>query len=122
VGPKISIVGSRGFQDAKLLAATMARWKPSLIISGGARGADMLGEQWAYANGIPTRIFKPSGQGRAAFVRSCFARNTDIVEACDILVAFWDGESRGTQDSVQKGKKFGKVVHVIRYTTAQGCH
>lgn len=44
-----------------------------------------------------------------------FKRNTTIVEACDTLLAFWDGKSRGTQDSIAKAEKLGKLTIVITY-------
>jgi len=42
-----------------------------------------------------------------------FVRNTTIVEESDVLVAFWDGKSRGTMDSVVKAKDRGIKVKVI---------
>lgn len=42
-------------------------------------------------------------------------RNTDIVNNSEIVVTFWDGESRGTKDSIKKAEQQGKKVLVIHY-------
>jgi hypothetical protein len=114
----LAIVGSRTFSDRQLLHATLAEFvvrhgKPSLVVSGGARGADALGEAWAKAHRIPTRIFRPdwSKKGRAAGV----LRNTDIVNACTHVVAFPSTRGKGTQDTVRKAKAQGKPVVEIHW-------
>ena len=85
----------------------------TLIVSGGAKGADSLGEQYAAENNIPTEIYLPDWDkhGRAAG----FIRNTDIIKACDVVMAFWDGESRGTRDSMSKATQLMKEVYVEMY-------
>ena len=114
---RVAIVGSRGFSDSRLLASTMCtvleHYTITEVVSGGARGADTLGEQWAKAHGIPTRVFLPDWNrfGRSAG----FRRNRDIIDNCDLCVAFWDGQSRGTKSSIDLAKQAGKRVLVINY-------
>ena len=114
---RVAIVGSRGFSDSRLLASTMCtvleHYTITEVVSGGARGADTLGEQWAKAHGIPTRVFLPDWNrfGRSAG----FRRNRDIIDNCELCVAFWDGESRGTKSSIDLAKQAGKRVLVINY-------
>ena len=114
---RVAIVGSRGFGDSRLLASTMCtvleHYTVTEVVSGGARGADTLGEQWAKAHGIPTRVFLPDWNrfGRSAG----FRRNRDIIDNCDLCVAFWDGQSRGTKSSIDLAKQAGKRVLVVRY-------
>ena len=114
---RVAIVGSRGFSDSRLLASTMCtvleHYTITEVVSGGARGADTLGEQWAKAHGIPTRVFLPDWNrfGRSAG----FRRNRDIIDNCDLCVAFWDGQSRGTKSSIDLAKQAGKRVLVVRY-------
>ena len=43
-------------------------------------------------------------------------RNPDIVAAADRVVAFWDGTSRGTADSIEIARKTGKPVAVVHPT------
>jgi hypothetical protein len=40
-------------------------------------------------------------------------RNKDIVNAVDYVVAFWDGASKGTANSIALAKKAGKGLVVF---------
>ena len=95
---KIAIIGSRSFQDYGLLIKTMASYTPSTIVSGGAKGADTLAERYAGEIGVDCNIFKPDWKryGRAAGPK----RNKQIVEASDLIIAFWNGKSRGTFSTI----------------------
>ena len=44
-------------------------------------------------------------------------RNGEMAEYADMLIAFWDGKSVGTQDMINKMKKLGKEVKIIYYKT-----
>ena len=112
---RIGVIGSRSFLDYKLLETTLNkisdRTEISSIISGGAKGADSLAEKYANLNNIDTIIFKPDwslGKGAAAI------RNIKIVENSDIIVAFWDGVSKGTKMTIDIAtSKNVKVLKVI---------
>jgi len=112
---KVSIIGSRGFNNYELLKKTLdpVKDKITLIVSGGAKGADSLGEQYAKENGIPTQIFIPDWekQGRSAG----YIRNRDIVSNSDVIIAFWDGSSKGTQHSFKLAKELNKRIIIIEY-------
>ncbi|MDY6790522.1 MAG: DUF2493 domain-containing protein [Thermodesulfobacteriota bacterium] len=110
---KIAIVGSRSFQDYGLLMKTMAKHKPSAIVSGGAKGADTLAERYAGEIGVDCIIFKPDWKryGRAAGPK----RNKQIVEAADRIIAFWNGKSRGTFSTITLAMKARKPVDVVRF-------
>lgn len=114
---KVAVVGSRTFTDYNLLRQTLDTLYPqvSLIVSGGAKGADSLAERYAKEEGISTLIFKPDWKthGKAAG----FIRNKDIVEAADLVVAFWDGLSKGTKNSMEHAEKMGKKLITIMFTT-----
>jgi hypothetical protein len=113
---KLAIVGARTFNDVALFESTMKEYVlkhglPSMVVSGGARGADELGERWANAQGIPTIILKPDWKkhGKAAGL----LRNTDIVNACTHMIAFPSKTGKGTQDSIRKAKKQNIELLVI---------
>ena len=74
---KVAVIGSRSFNDYERLKDTLSKIDVSLLVSGGANGADKLGEQYANENNIPTKIFLPDWEkhGKAAG----FLRNTDII-------------------------------------------
>jgi hypothetical protein len=110
---KVAVIGSRSFNDYERLKDTLSKIDVSLLVSGGANGADKLGEQYANENNIPTKIFLPDWEkhGKAAG----FLRNTDIINEAELVVAFWDGSSNGTRDSIQKAEKQGKKVMIVTF-------
>lgn len=61
---KLIIAGSRDFNDLKLasnaLSAFMCNNRVTEIVSGGARGADQIGETLADLAGIPVKKFIPN--------------------------------------------------------------
>lgn len=108
---KLAIVGSRGIKHADIgLILRQHNLTPTTIISGGAIGVDTLAEQWAKAHGIATEVFKPDYKKhlRGAPIR----RNELMARECDILLAIWDGKSRGTAHIMKYAEKLGKTVIV----------
>lgn len=85
----------------------------SMIVSGGARGADSLAEKYANENKINTDICLPdyNKYGRKA----PFIRNKQIVNGSDVIIAFWDGKSKGTKHSIDYAKSKGKKVIVFLF-------
>jgi len=54
-----------------------------------------------------SKLRTPADASRSA------ARNQRLVDACDVLVAFWDGSSKGTRATVERALDSGKEVHVF---------
>lgn len=121
---RVIIAGGRDFDDRSLLASVLMElfWihgayddmDPEVeIVSGGARGADTLGEKEAQHYGLAVTTFpaKWDELGRYAGI----ARNKQMAEYADILVAFWDGKSRGTRNMIDTALEYGLTVHVYRY-------
>ena len=113
---KVAIVGSREFADdrtAEVNVRTYIKRLPSdtVIVSGGARGVDTWAKHAADDCGLETIVILPDWKvyGKSAGMR----RNSDIVAACDRLVAFWDGKSKGTKNSMDKARAAGKTVEVF---------
>ena len=118
---KLAIVGSRNYprEQYTCFCQHVDSWiaghqPPSLIVSGGAQGADLLAARYAVEHKIPLKVFRPdwNTHGRAAGP----IRNTLIVKECDAVIAFPLGDSVGTWDTVNKGKRCGKEVTVINST------
>jgi hypothetical protein len=112
---KLAIVGSRSFDDYDLVKQKLKGLDVTEIVSGGAKGADSLAEQYAKENNIPIKIFKPdwSRFGRSAGM----VRNKDIVDYSEKVIAFWDGESKGTKNSIYLSKRQGKLLDVVNFTS-----
>lgn len=115
----IAIVGSREFSYYRYLEQSIEIYfsKIDKIISGGARGADNLGQRYANEHNIPLTLFLPdwNAYGKSAGYR----RNVQIVTASDAVVAYWDGNSRGTHHTINIANKAGKPVLIFLYTMKQ---
>ena len=104
---KFIIAGSRTFEDYDLLEDVCDRFfagrKIYMIASGGAKGADQLGERYAANHQIPVMKFSADWDtyGRSAGP----IRNQEMAEWASGLLAFWDGKSRGTWDMIKKAKE-----------------
>lgn len=110
---KVAIVGSRKFRNFDMVETYVNQLpKTDTIVSGGAIGVDLSAEMAAKKRGMNTIIYKAewNRNGRGAG----FMRNSLIVNECDRLVAFWDGESNGTKHSIDMAIKRGKTVEVIQ--------
>ena len=106
------IAGSRNctnYQDL-LDAINECGWKPSIVISGAARGADTLGEQWSSENLTECKRFPANWNkyGKSAGYR----RNCEMAEHADALIALWDGKSSGTNHMINIAKDKGLLVYV----------
>lgn len=116
-GIHLAIVGSRGFHRYNLLKRVVDSIRKKLnvvaIISGGAKGADSLGERYAKENKIELVRLLPDWKGRGK--GAGLERNTEIVAQADYVLAFWDGESTGTNDTIIKTKNTGKKLKIIYY-------
>lgn len=116
---RIIVAGSRDFHDYGLVSRKLAgavRLENVEIVSGGARGADALGERFARENGIPVRRFEADwGKfGRAAGP----IRNSEMAEYASkadrgYLAAFPKGRSPGTRDMIRKAKERNLTVYVV---------
>ena len=124
---RIIIAGSRDFNDYELLKKsaieiiTKKTMLPDLtrIISGGARGADTLGERFANEMGLEISRFIPDWDGlgkRAGYVRNAEMAKFAVEDGnYGVLIAFWDGQSRGTKHMIDLAKRYGLEVHVVNY-------
>ena len=114
---KVIIAGSRYFNNYELLRQYVdhilqnVSQKESIeIVSGGAKGADELGERYAKERGYKITRFPADWNkyGRAAGPK----RNEQMGDYADALIAFWDGESRGTKHMIEYAKKKNLLVRV----------
>lgn len=116
---KLAIVGSRTFDNYDELNIMINKiikennYNISLIISGGAKGADTFAEQYAKENNIETLIFPAEWKkyGR----RAGYLRNVDIIKNCDICIAFWDGFSGGTAHDLELCYEYKKKCFIYNF-------
>ena len=106
---KVAIIGSRN-----LTVTDLENYLPvdvTEIVSGGARGIDTCARNYAIRNGIKITEFLPQYDkyGRGALLK----RNLQIIDYSDMVIAFWDGKSRGTRYVIENCKKRNKKVTVF---------
>ena len=115
---RVIIAGSRDFTDYQFLrqkcdAILSSKRQDSniVIISGTARGADRLGEQYAREHGYQIERYPADwdNDGHAAGP----IRNARMADNADALIACWDGRSRGTKNMIETAKVKGLAVRVI---------
>lgn len=112
---RYGIIGSRTFFDYDLLKNVLQKHYISQIVSGGARGADSLAIRYAIEASIPYIEFIPDYKKYRK--KAPFVRNKLIVNASDIIIAFWDGKSTGTKHSLDYAKKLAIKSIVIEFNT-----
>ncbi len=115
---RVIIAGSRSFQNYFLLCQTMDRLlinitEEIVVVCGMAQGADSLGERYAQERGYTVRSFPAEWDrfGKAAG----FIRNEEMAQNADALVAFWDGESRGTRNMIDLANRYKLKTRVLNY-------
>ncbi|HET9410736.1 MAG TPA: SLOG family protein [Candidatus Dormibacteraeota bacterium] len=110
---RVAIVGSRHFSDpdrvAEYIDGLPAR---ASIITGSASGVDAAATKAARTRGLAVQVM-PASFDEVSDASKSAARNQRLVDACDVLVAFWDGASSGTRATVERALDSGKEVHVF---------
>lgn len=89
---KVAVVGSRGL-DFEILRKHLPAGTTA-VISGGARGIDKSAARLAKQCGFAFEEYLPDYARYG--VRAPLKRNDVIIEKADLIVAFWNGKSRGT--------------------------
>lgn len=121
---RVLVTGSRDYTNRpkvyRVLRNYHARHGISLIIEGGARGADRFAHDWAIENGVPVATFPAdwARYGRAAGP----VRNKEMLEIGqpDIVFAFPLGELRntkGTKNMVELAQRARVKVEVCDHRT-----
>lgn len=112
----LGVVGSRTFNDYSKMCSVLDHYKEEgvgigRIVSGGAQGADKLAQRYADEHGILFLLLEAqwNKNGREAG----FIRNRSIVANSDRVVAFWDGKSPGTRDTIQKCRAANVPISIV---------
>lgn len=117
---RLVIAGSRDFEDYSALSGAvddflkqLAPKRPVTIVSGTARGADRLGEQYACQKGYALEEYPANWHyfGKAAAVK----RNAQMAEIADAAIVFWDGQSAGAKNMIECAEAQGIPCQVIRF-------
>ena len=108
---KVLIAGSRSITDYSLVVAAIEEsgFDVTEVLSGGARGADRLGERYAEEHELPVVQIKPDwSRGRHAGLQA----NSELAAQSEAAVIVYDGVSKGTRDTIRKLQQTRKPVFV----------
>lgn len=104
---RVLVCGGRNYYEWNVVQRTLSEIKPSVVINGGAPGADALATKWASVNGVPLVTYpalwhqgKKAGPQRNAFMLAD--------SRPELVVAFPGGP--GTRDMIQKAEAAGLKV------------
>ena len=109
---KVIIAGSRTFSSLPALIKycdhILSNQDNIEIVSGGAKGADKLGEEYAKLRGYSLKIFPANWNkyGKSAG----YKRNVQMADYADALIAIWDGQSKGTGHMIDLSRTKGLKV------------
>lgn len=112
---RVIVAGGRDFDDYPRLCDVLDHILDpgDTIVSGCAKGADSLALEYARKRGLAVEEFPADwqGQGKAAGV----IRNQAMAGKADVLIAFWDGKSRGTKDMIERACRAKLEIHLYFY-------
>ena len=115
---KLIVAGGRDFSDYNLLCHRLDSLlrakdpKDIVIVSGGAQGADKLGERYAEKRGLRVEVYE--AEWNRFGKRAGYLRNSQMADNADGLVAFWNG-SAGTKNMIDIATEQGLVVRKVSY-------
>ena len=124
---KVAISGSRSITDVEWVVKNLINVfdyqfeEPVFLLLGDASGVDTIAYNWGYTNQYDMIVLKPAnkyyhslyyqGTGKLLYL----ARDKQLVDNCDCLVAIWDGISKGTKFTIDYAKKLNKRVIIVDY-------
>lgn len=118
---KLIVAGGRDFTNLSVMRSvifSLVHEGPisnmAELVCGMARGADITAYHLWKTFELPIHEFPadwngPLGKGAG------FARNTSMANFADVLVAFWDGQSKGTKHMITTMERLGKPVFIFDY-------
>ena len=106
---RIVVAGCRNFTDYEKVKKRLeieleVLGSRLVIVSGGAAGADSLGERFAKEHNLEIERFPADWKkyGKAAGP----IRNDQMAQVADMVIAFWDGKSKGTENMLRMANKY----------------
>jgi len=119
---RLIIAGTRDFENYELLKASVDEFielhqlgesdLSVVIISGMAKGADLLGVQYAKERNYPLEEFPADwSKGRGAGPQ----RNLRMAKSANACIVFWDGRSKGTENMISIAKRHDLKLQVVHY-------
>ena len=119
---RVIIAGGRDFTNINVMAETLNNLQDVdhvieieklTLICGMARGADLTAYKLFREVGLPVKAYPADWDQHGK--QAGYIRNTQMAGVADMLIAFWDGESRGTAHMIDTARKHNLNVLVFNY-------
>lgn len=112
---RVLVCGGRDFNDADLLMSTLDDLDDvktiSVIIHGGARGADQLADRWAHSKYVEVEEYAADWDAHKKAAGPIRNRQMLVEGKPDLVVAFPGGS--GTANMISQAQKAGVKVDII---------
>lgn len=113
--PRVLVCGSRDWTNYDMILANLWKARPSVVIEGEARGADLLGALAARALAIPEeRILKFPANWKKYGLKAGKIRNQQMLDEGQpsLVQAYTYGASKGMHDMIDRALAAGVAVEV----------
>ena len=115
---KLLITGSRKLENLEALKLAIEELKTregqkiTMLLHGGAKGADTLAENWAKENGIKTQVLKPDYEKHLP-KQAPLIRNIELVKLAEVTLAIYTKNERsgGAGFTATQTIKAGKPLY-----------
>jgi hypothetical protein len=118
---RLIIAGSRSILDKELVFSIIKdqisklenkyNFKINSIISGGAKGIDTFAEDYSKKYNYNFKLYPAYWDTFGK--KAGYIRNVEMAKNADILLAIWDGKSKGTKHMIDIAKKENLIVDLI---------
>jgi hypothetical protein len=115
---RVIIAGSRNITDYSIVyeAIKESHWSQDIetLVTGGAKGVDALGEQWARDHIGQENIDRYNANWKKYGKQAGYKRNQEMAMVADALIAVWDMKSTGTAHMIEIANEFDLEVFIWR--------
>lgn len=112
---KVIVAGSREFNNESFifqkLDELLSKYQDVEIVEGACRGVDLIARKYAIKHDLGLKEFPAqwNAYGKAAGG----IRNDQMAKYSDVLIAFYDGSSKGTGNMIRAAKREGLKIHIV---------
>ena len=111
---RVIVCGSRRWRDRDRITARLADLSgDSIVVHGGAAGADKIAHQEAQKLGLLVEVHRPDYRRRTPKFAPLIRNEQMAALGADLCIAFWDGQSTGTAHMMGEAKAHGIPVEVV---------
>ncbi len=118
----LGVIASRTFNNYKLLKSTIKDWCNEnnsyikIIICNNTKDTNILASKYASDNNLVKTIYPKDYNNNNNSGKSIgIIDNKSIIKNSDYIIAFWDGNSKGTLNCINKAKSMNKPIKVIQF-------